>query len=99
MNVAELKITLDKEGINPIYYNLDGSTKRAWTGAWILKKGANWWRVFYSERGMTHQLIDFSSEDDACTYLLQKLLKDPIHKVFPPKKTGFSAWFEKYWPF
>jgi hypothetical protein len=99
MNVAELKITLDKEGVNPIYYDLTGSTKRAWTGAFILENIQDGWLVYYSERGMKHELIKFSSEDEACKHILNRLLHDPAYKVFLPKKRGFSGWFEKYWPY
>jgi hypothetical protein len=99
MDVAELKITLDKEGVDPIYYSLNGSTKRAWIGADILEQKEDGWVVYFSERGMTSNLKKYASEDEACKDILERLLSDPITKVFTPKKRGFRGWFEKYWPF
>lgn len=34
------------------------------------------WQVFYSERGERLELCAFTSEDDACEYLLKLLEKD-----------------------
>jgi hypothetical protein len=83
-----LKKILDKDGVNPIFYSLDGSTKRAWIGATILERKEDCWLVYYFERGNKSHLIQFSSEDEACKYLLEKLLSDPINKIFPAKKGG-----------
>ena len=99
MNVDELKITLDKEGVNPLYYSLDGSTKRAWMGAWILENRKDVWLVYFSERGMKFELTKLSIEDEASQYILKRLLQSPTTRIFMPKKRGFRAWFNKYRPF
>lgn len=41
----------------------------------IIQEG-NKWEVFYSERGDQLELRTFSSEDDACEYLLKLVEKD-----------------------
>jgi hypothetical protein len=96
MDVEELKIALEKEGVNPIYYSLNGSTKRAWMGAFILENKETEWLVYYYERNNISHLMKYSSEDEACKYMLEQLLRDPIHKIFPPKRRGFRRWFHDH---
>ncbi len=75
MNRFELKKKLDILGIPEYYYNLNpqgyGRTDERLC---LDKKSDNLWQVYYEERGNKTTLLNFSTEDEACTYILNRLL-------------------------
>lgn len=71
MSIHDLKIALDKAGVNPELYSLDGT---ALPDRVILNHNYHIWEVFYfSERGTRFEEKEFKSEDDACNYLYSLL--------------------------
>ena len=74
MNKKELKNILDKEGINPSAYCLDGGLPNE---QYVLSDDNERWSVYYSERGIRSNMNNFSSEGEACNYILHLLLEDP----------------------
>jgi hypothetical protein len=69
MTVFTLKSALDREGIDPIRYSLDGQD---FPGDWfVLNKEPNGkWSVCYTERGGRDGLFLFDGEAPACEYFL-----------------------------
>lgn len=51
--------------------------------AYCIRKTNNEWNVYYSERGQKTGLTKFTSESDACEYLLNKL------------KTGYNKTYKQ----
>lgn len=73
MNLKELEQRLIKEKIKPIVYNF--------TGRWendnlCLTKRDEKWEVYYSERGNQYDIKTFLSEEDACEYFYEWIIKD-----------------------
>ncbi|MFV0237437.1 MAG: hypothetical protein ACK5HU_02735 [Flavobacteriales bacterium] len=67
MKIKELKTKLDRLGIAPSYYSLDGSLE---PDRIILYRSYSIWEVFYfSERGTRPDEKKFSSEEEACIYV------------------------------
>jgi hypothetical protein len=87
MDREELKKVLDKEGVKPVYYSLNGLSGGPYNGAIILEKEGNKWLYYYFERGSKHSLQYFNTEDEACRYMLQELTSDPLTRIYnPPNK-------------
>ena len=83
MNIEELKKALDKEGVKPFYYSLNGITEDK-DGALILeKKGKKWMCYFYERRGK-FDVKYFDTEDEACKYMLEQLTSDPTTRIYNP---------------
>ncbi|WP_349407778.1 hypothetical protein [Pseudalkalibacillus sp. SCS-8] len=70
MNIQKLKEVLEKKNIPSHYYSLDGGLPN---DAWCLRKSAVRWEVYYSERGKKYSVKEFTSEEEACNYLYNKL--------------------------
>lgn len=75
-----LQKLLDKEGIDPSAYSLDGGSPFE---AYVLEERAPSWTVYYSERGLRSGEVEFESEDEACSYLLELVLRDPTTRRDP----------------
>lgn len=74
MNRSELKKALDKAGISPKSYCLEGG----WPSEeYCIEENYGKWSVYYSEHGQKTGEKLFYSESDACEYLYKLLLKDP----------------------
>jgi len=73
MDLQTLKHILDAEDIDPIAYSLDGGMPFE---AYVLERRAGHWVVFYSEHGLRTGETEFEAEGDACSYLLELLLRD-----------------------
>ena len=84
MNIEELKKVLDKEGIKPIYYSLNGIRGDQEDGTSILEKKGNKWVYYYYERRGKFDLQYFDTEDEACKYILQILIRDPNTRIYNP---------------
>jgi hypothetical protein len=73
MNKEQLRLELEKSGVRPYSYSLDGASDEAY----CLDGNANSWSVYYYERGVESGKKTFANESDACEYLLSLLKKDP----------------------
>jgi hypothetical protein len=75
MNKVELKSKLEKAGVYPGAYSLDGGFPNE---RYVLSQEAKGcWDVYYSERGQESSLRSFDTESAACQFFLDLLLKDP----------------------
>jgi hypothetical protein len=71
MNRKELKVTLDKLGINSNFYDLYGHED---SDKSILSKQGKKWVVYdINERGGKHGFKYFDTETDACEYFYDKM--------------------------
>lgn len=73
MTVKELQSKLKAYGVRNDAYCLEDDENEAY----CLRQSPWGWYVYYSERGMENRRKDFSSESEACEYLLAWILKDP----------------------
>ena len=89
MNKQELKEALISLGIKPNHYTIDGESYK--DSSWVLDISFNRfsfikkyrvWHVFHFERGQRYDEKTFSTEDEACVYIYEKLkhLQDVIKK-------------------
>lgn len=77
MNCKELKKTLQEAKIPEWSYNLKGTGLR--DNQYVLAYEKGKWHCFYYERGREHQEKWFETEEEACTWMMGKLI--------PEKKT------------
>lgn len=99
MDRCELRKVLDREGINPSAYCLDGGHG---SEQYVIDIRVDGWVVYYSERGLESALCEFATEDEACRYLLEQLRRDStthFHLVVGPlgaddADAAFAAWLE-----
>jgi hypothetical protein len=84
MNLNNLKETLIKMKINPLYYSLNEGLK---SDSLILTINYNKWEVFYmDERGNKHDELIFNNENDACVYIYNRFYEIELMKKQFPKK-------------
>jgi len=75
MTVQELRDVLTRVGIRERAYDFDGSSRDE---VYCLDKApSGGWSVYYRERGIRREERRFSSEDEACRYVLELLMRDP----------------------
>ena len=74
MNREELRGQLDGAKINPETYDLDGKYCEE---CLRLERAIDGWVVYYVERGLRTNEHHFNSEDEACKYMADRLLRDP----------------------
>jgi hypothetical protein len=74
VNRQSLKELLEREGIDPSSYSLEGGMP---VEAYVLESGPSSWSVYYSERGLRTGEVTFASEDEACSRMFEMLLRDP----------------------
>lgn len=71
MNREELKRRLDELRVNPGFYSLNGELL---PDRLVLYRSYDTWTVFYlDERGNRHDEQIFFSEEEACSYLYERL--------------------------
>ena len=73
MTRDELAERLVAEGISPGTYALFGENK---DNVYCLEKTSSGWLVFFRERGLRDWEHPFTSESEACEFLLNKILAD-----------------------
>jgi hypothetical protein len=73
MDRNQLAATLQREGIRPDAYCLEGGQPNE---SYVLHRDGDRWLVYYSERGLRSDLRSFNNEEDACIHLLTRLRKD-----------------------
>ncbi len=83
MNRNELAQKLERARIPHDLYNLSGDGPR--DNRYVLEKKGEKWHVFYCERGTERQNGFFDTEDEACAYILEKLLpgEEEIDRPLP----------------
>ena len=75
MNTVGLRQMLEAENVDPRAYSLEGGAP---IEAYVLEGSSGpRWAVFYSERGLRSGETWFETEDEACVYMLEHLLRDP----------------------
>lgn len=67
--------------IRPGAYSLGGGLPPE---QYVLSLEPGGWAVYYSERGRRVGQVDFETEDEACDYLLLKLVDDPTTRKLGP---------------
>ena len=71
MNVQELKDILRAEGIEERYFSAAGQANDE---SFVIEmREGNDWHVYYSEHGQRTDERYFSTESEACTYILSRL--------------------------
>ena len=78
MDIASLKVELDKLNIKPSSYSLKGGLP---SEKYCLSNESSSWSVYYSERGQRTGENVFSNESKACEYFLKELKNDPTTRT------------------
>jgi len=73
MDRETLRAKLDKAGVDPASYSLDGVARDE---TYVLDCRSGAFAVFYSERRLRSGEATFAAEDDACRHLLGLLIRD-----------------------
>jgi hypothetical protein len=84
MDRSSLRDLLDRERIDPRAYGLDGpAALRAEDREerYFLEESPPSWSVYYWERGLRSGERSFASEDEACRYLFDLLLRDSTTRL------------------
>ena len=71
MKKEELKIQLQKYGVDEWLYNLDENGRN--DERYCLTRKAQKWNVYFSERGIKTTDELFESEDEACQFIYNRL--------------------------
>ena len=77
MNRSELAEELERRGVRPDAYSLNGAANEAY----VLDRSDLGWLVYYSERGLRRGERRFIAESAACSHLLKVLLQDPTTRT------------------
>jgi hypothetical protein len=72
MTVKDLAERLKRENIPENCYTLEGGLPNE---KWCLEKTPSGWDIYYSERGIRNQLRHLTSEEKACDYFYDELIK------------------------
>ncbi len=82
MKIAELRKALVDHGVRPYAVSIDGHDE-ADDQYRLVKEGKYCitWVTYYSERGNKVGLREFASEDEACDFILDRVLKDSTRSV------------------
>lgn len=91
MTVAELKQKLDEEGILPGEYSINGERS---PDTLVLEKRGNDWIVFSLDRYIERDLKVFVSEDYACQYVYEHMVRLYSHFDDAQRKR-FKAFIKK----
>ena len=81
MNRLELRAILDREGVSRASYSLDGGRSEAPYAIDLMGLG---WRICHNVGGTLREEKSFGSEDRACGYLLDLLLRDTSTRALIP---------------
>ena len=73
MNRKELRIKLKEANIKHWYYNIDGFGET--DQRLCLEKKGEKWRVCFYERGIAREDGVFNTEEEACDYIFEMLIK------------------------
>ena len=73
MTRGDLEHILRTSGVPEDGYDLNGGYL---SERYTIKLSSHIWSVYYSEKGVETGLMEFSSEDSACTYFLNLIRND-----------------------
>lgn len=91
VDVAELKRRLEEAGVPTALYDLDVDGFSLPSERYCLRtEGAYRWITYYSERGGRTAEHVWLSENDACEYFLQVLLRENERRDRPARPDGKS---------
>jgi len=79
MDRSSLRQFLDREQIDPRSYGLEGASGlpiQDREERYFIEQGPSGWSVYYWERGLRSGEQSFDTEDEACSHLLDLLLRD-----------------------
>jgi hypothetical protein len=77
MDIAELRRKLEEEGVPPDVYDLDIEGMALPSERYCLRtEGKSRWLTYFSERGSRTAEHVWLSEDQACSYLLEVLVRE-----------------------
>ena len=79
MTRSELERRLAHEGIRADAYDLE--TRLSKNEVYCLERKDSQWFVYYRERGLRNDERTFTSEADACSFLLDRILSDPTTRM------------------
>lgn len=79
MNRQELRLALEREGVQPAAYDLNPG--RLTDEAYCLAIAAGGWSVWFAERGERRDEVIFDTEDEACAELLLRVVEDPTTRM------------------
>lgn len=96
-----LRQLLDREGVDPGAYSLDGERRDE---CLILEIQPGGWCVYYSERGLRSGEMHFETEDEACDEMARLLLADRGNRYvlvvgpLPPEEAdeAFDLWLGEH---
>lgn len=84
MDRASLREFLGRERIDPRFYGLDGPAGLPVEDReerYFMDRNSSGWAVYYWERGIHREEQFFGSENEACRYLLDLLLRDSTTRI------------------
>ena len=87
MNRTQLRKLLTQEQVDPAAYGLDGAQGLPVAEReerYFLEEAPDGWSVYYWDRGLRSGEQGFTSEDMACRYLLDLLLRDTTTRHSKP---------------
>jgi hypothetical protein len=83
MNIAELAQALSNYGVSSRYYRFGSYGHGFSDDSFSLEEGSGVFRVMYIERGTPSLLAPFSTEGEACAYLLEQLTSTDQFLIHP----------------
>lgn len=72
MNKIQLREVFIEKKIQKDIYSLEGGLPNE---CYCLNKEKNKWEVYYSERGVKSQIVQFDTEEEACDYLYNTVIE------------------------
>jgi hypothetical protein len=76
MKLNEVEPVLESHGIDRRWYSLvGGDVPWAWGGQYCLERTGDGWTVFYREKHDRDQVMSFDTEDAACEYFVDWVVK------------------------
>lgn len=78
MTPDELRAKLDANGVDPNAYDFDQTQKDE---VYCLERHSAGWTVYYRERSLHRDERTFASEQDACKFFLDLVLRDPTTRL------------------
>ena len=91
MNRTELIRVAENLHIRADAYSLEGGLPPE---QYVLSLELGGWSVYYSERGRRVGQVSFETEDEACDYLMMKLVDDPTTRkrdVEQDERCGYDS--------
>lgn len=80
VNRDELRIALEREGVQPTAYDLEPG--RLSEERYCLAIVPGGWSVWFAERGRRNNEMFFETEDEACAELLLRVVTDPTTRRY-----------------